>query len=244
MKILYKIKFFYTLFIVVLVSAIFMIPLSFLFRKNAHYIMYLSNLIIKFLIIYRVKVYGERDSNTNIFMINHSSTMDILSLESVRPNNMTWIAKKELFDIFWLGNILKNADMIPVQRANKSSLIKLIKDIKLKLQNNNDLQIAIFPEGTKNKNYKKLMPFKMGSKIIIEKFNFKVQPIVIINSKSIMDDHLKESKFFNNIIHIHYLESFFIDKNNKNWMDNIREIMQTKIDKEYSLLNNKKVDNK
>ena len=232
MKILCRIKFFYNLLVIVLTTALFIIPIIFFFRKQSHFIIYIANRMIKFLIVYKIKVYGTKDDSANIFLINHESVIDILSLEAISQSNIKWIAKEELFNLFWLGKVLKYAGMISVKRTSKSSLFKLIKDIKLKIDSDKNVKIAIFPEGTKNKNSNKLLPFKVGSKLIAEKLNLKIQPIVIINSKSIMDEHLKYSKFSDNIVHIHYLDSFYVDKNNKNWLEELRETMQEKINKE------------
>ena len=73
--------------------------------------------------------------------------------------------------------------MIIIQRESKSSLVKLIKDSKNRLDDNRPL--AIFPEGTRTDG-KKLRKFKAGAKIVANKYNLKVQPFVIINSNKLM----------------------------------------------------------
>ena len=45
--------------------------------------------------------------------------------------------------------------------------------------------LAIFPEGTRSHS-KELLPFKGGAKIIADKLNLKIQPVVIMGS-DIMD---------------------------------------------------------
>ena len=70
--------------------------------------------------------------------------------------------------------------MILVDRNNKHSVLKMLKEIKEKTQEG--LKVVLFPEGTRNKiNPKKMIKWKNGSKAVAEKLNLKVQPFVIVN---------------------------------------------------------------
>ena len=54
--------------------------------------------------------------------------LDIVVLEEIYPKNLCWIAKKEIADLPVIGQIIHIPQMISVERENKRSLIKLVKD--------------------------------------------------------------------------------------------------------------------
>ena len=96
--------------------------------------------------------------------------LDIVVLEEVYPKNLCWIAKKEIADLPVIGQIFHIPQMISVERENKRSLIKLVKDAQDRVEKGRVL--AIFPEGTRSHS-KELLPFKGGAKIIADKLNLK-----------------------------------------------------------------------
>jgi 1-acyl-sn-glycerol-3-phosphate acyltransferase len=105
-------------------------------------------------------------------------------LEYLHSQDLAWVAKIQIANIPWLGHIVKAPNMIIVQRESKSSLIKLLKDTKEKLNTNRP--IAIFPEGTRTDG-KEMLKFKTGAKIIAQKHNLLVQPIVLVGTRDIFD---------------------------------------------------------
>jgi 1-acyl-sn-glycerol-3-phosphate acyltransferase len=132
-----------------------------------------------------IEIIGEIDETTELFVSNHQNMVDIPIIEYITPNlDLSWVAKKELGDIFLFGNLLSKSDAILIQREDKKSLIELLKSAKDRLEKNKHL--VIFPEGTRNKNPKKLLPFKAGTKLIAEKYNLKVQPILLLGIDKIV----------------------------------------------------------
>jgi len=119
--------------------------------------------------------------------------------------------------------------MILVDRSDKKSVIKMLKEVKKRVDKN--LKVVVFPEGTRNKtNPKKLLPFKKGVKAIPEKLNLKVQPFVIVNLPLAFEKNpfrIKKQK-----IKVVFLESFYPKE--ENWYDKMRENMQKILDKEYN----------
>ncbi|HIJ81412.1 MAG TPA: 1-acyl-sn-glycerol-3-phosphate acyltransferase, partial [Desulfuromonadales bacterium] len=53
-----------------------------------------------------------------IFMSNHQSNFDILSLLAAMPRQLHWIAKKELFEIPVFGPSMKRGGYIPLDRGD------------------------------------------------------------------------------------------------------------------------------
>ncbi|HHH20419.1 MAG TPA: 1-acyl-sn-glycerol-3-phosphate acyltransferase, partial [Nitratifractor sp.] len=134
MKTFAKIRFYWGAFVISSLVALGMIPLIILFPKYKGTIMHKLNRAIIFLMGAKLKQYGKRDEDANIFLINHQGIMDIIALEAVENRHFRWVAKKELFETPWFGLLLKHGDMISVDRENKAGLIKLLKDAKISVE--------------------------------------------------------------------------------------------------------------
>ena len=171
---------------------------------------------------YRLSVEGEFSNEANLLLINHQSMLDIVVLEEAHPANLCWISKAQIGKIPIIGKILSLPKMIAVERENKQSLIKLLSDAKDRVANGRVL--AIFPEGTRSATGK-LLPFKGGAKILAEKLNLKVQPIVIVGSE-ILD--AKNFSFKGGEIKIVCLD--LLDTAEAGWLDATHEKMQAVLD--------------
>ncbi|MGP1484623.1 MAG: lysophospholipid acyltransferase family protein [Campylobacter sp.] len=172
---------------------------------------------------YKLILEGNFSNQANMILINHQSMLDIVILEELHPKNLCWIAKAQIGKIPIIGKILSLPKMIAVERENKHSLVKLVKDAQDRTQNGRVL--AIFPEGTRSSG-NKLLPFKGGAKIIASKLNLKVQPVVIIGSNVL---NSKKFSFKNGDIKVVCLD--LVDTNDEKWLENTREKMQSIIDK-------------
>ncbi len=227
MKTFAKIRFYWGAFVISTIVALGMIPLIKLFPKHKGIIMHKLNRVILLLMGAKLKTFGKRDKNANLYLINHQGIMDIIALEAVELTHFSWVAKKELFDAIWFGHLLKDGDMISVDRDNKAGLVKLLKDAKKSIEDKNRA-VTIFPEGTRAKE-QKLLPFKAGAKLLAQKLNMRVQPIVIVGSKYVLNEHNKTGH--SGVIEIHYLDAFNIQDAPKTWYEDTKEKMQNLIDK-------------
>ena len=187
-----------------------------------------TRLILKLLGI-KVEVEGKIDKEAKMVIINHSSMLDIVLIEAYYPYDLVWIAKKELFDMPFFGLLLKLPQNIRLDRENKKSIVYLFKEAKEKSKYKT---IAIFPEGTRARG-ERLLPFKPGTKIISEKLNLKVQPIVLVCSKERFDS--KSLTLNPGIAKIIYLDSFY-PNSNEDWLKELRDRMQKILDSEKSKL--------
>lgn len=133
----------------------------------------------------RLEQVGDFDESADLIIMNHQSVADILCLEGYHPRNICWIAKKQLGEMPFYGYALTGPEMILIDREDKKGFAILLKTIKEKLAQNRP--IVIFPEGTRSRGKEKLLPFKQGAKFIAEKFNLKIQPIVLINTRRIFN---------------------------------------------------------
>ena len=171
---------------------------------------------------YKLEVIGNFSDEANILLINHQSMLDIIVIEELHPKNVCWIAKAQISKIPIIGKILSLPKMIAVERENKHSLIKLLSEAKDRVENGRVL--AIFPEGTRSQT-NKLLPFKGGAKMLVEKLNLKVQPIVIVGSDAMK---VKEFSFKKADIKLFCLD--LVDTSKDNWLETTRESMQKVLD--------------
>ena len=167
---------------------------------------------------YKLEVIGNFSDEANILLINHQSMLDIIVIEELHPKDVCWIAKAQIGKIPIIGKILSLPKMIAVERENKHSLIKLLSEAKDRVENGRVL--AIFPEGTRSQT-NKLLPFKGGAKLLVEKLNLKVQPIVIVGSDAMK---VKEFSFKKADIKLFCLD--LVDTSKDNWLETTRESMQ------------------
>ncbi|CDF64953.1 1-acyl-sn-glycerol-3-phosphate acyltransferase [Campylobacter fetus subsp. venerealis str. 84-112] len=177
----------------------------------------------RFFIRYQLEVVGKPIDEANLIIINHQSVLDIIVMEEIHPANLSWIAKKEIGKIPIIGKILTIPKMIPIDRKDPRSLPKLIKDVKDRVDNNR--VVAMFPEGTRSEG-DKLLKFQSGAKIIVSKLNLKVQPVLIINSRNILDT--KRFKLNSGLLKVIYMD--LIDTSNETWLEETRAKMQALLD--------------
>ncbi|MBU1927562.1 1-acyl-sn-glycerol-3-phosphate acyltransferase, partial [bacterium] len=104
-----------------------------------------SSWLIRLSTFYSVQVKGEEDPDVQMFMLNHQSDLDIGIMETSTGKDLAWVAKKALFDIPFFGLALKLPEDIAIERESKTSLIKLLRASKDRLNKNR--VITIFPEG-------------------------------------------------------------------------------------------------
>lgn len=173
----------------------------------------------RWLIGYKIDVIGSPDPRANMIIANHQSMLDIMALEEIHPANICWIAKKEIEDLPFFGNIIRVPKMISIDRKDPRSLPKIIKLAKERVSQGR--VIAIFPEGTRS-NGDKILKFKSGANIIANKLNLIVQPVLIIGSRKIIDS--KSISVNSGTVKIIYMD--IVNTSDENWLENTREKMQ------------------
>lgn len=231
MKIFAKSRFYYGAATISFIAAGIMVPLMMIFPHKKSDILHYWNRVIIFLLGGKIVSHGQRDNSVDMFVANHQGIIDIVALEADSNTDIRWVAKKQLFDAPWFGYLLKLPNMIEIDRDNKAGLIKLLKDSKETIENEPKRVITIFPEGTRTDG-QALLPFKGGTKIIANKLSLTIQPIVITNSKKLLNEHNKTAH--NATVHITYLKPFKVSKEDKEWYAKLQTSMQECIDDEYN----------
>lgn len=202
------------------ITILLVIVLMYMFNRYNHKIRVLWAKFEMFLLGVKFEVEGKFDNDADLIMINHQSLLDIVILESIHPRNIAWVAKKEIGDIPVFGHILRAPKMISIDRENKAGLIALLKDVKNRLDAGRP--IAIFPEGTRSDGIE-LLSFKSGAKMIAEKYNLKIQPVVLLHSRAILDS----KKLIANpgVVKIKYIPSF-VPQKGTSWYEELEANMR------------------
>ncbi len=212
------------------ISVAFVVIAMYTFKNHVHKIIKLwMRLQIYFLGITFEQV-GKMDESCDMIIMNHQSLLDIIVIEHIHNKHLAWVGKKEITNLIFFGHIMKAPNMITIDRENKTGLLKLIKDAKDRLSKNRP--IAIFPEGTRGDG-KTMGPFKPGAAMVANKLNLKVQPLIIINTKNILDSQKLDAK--PGVVKIIYLDPVQADKST-NWYketeEKMREVLSKEIEKE------------
>ena len=180
---------------------------------------------------YKLTVKGEPDPTAQMLLMNHQSLLDIVIMEGKYPGNIAWVAKKEIAEMTFFGQIITLPKNIILDREDKrKSLVKLFKDVKDRLSENR--MIGMFPEGTRGDG-KSLLPFKPGAKLIAQKLNLIVQPAIIVNTREIVDSQnfvAKKGKVI-----LIYLDSIN-PKEDKEWFDKLQINMQETLENELKMV--------
>ena len=230
MKIFAKIRFYWGAGVISFNTAVLMIPALMLFGRHKSTIVHYINRLTIFMMGGKLSQEGTMDTTVDMYVMNHQGIVDIVGLEALQNNHLRWVAKKELFDATWFGNLLRHGEMISLDRGNKAGLIKLIKDVKTSREELHR-PVAIFPEGTRAKT-QRLLPFKQGTKMIAKKLGLKVQPIIITGSKWVLNEHEKTGH--SGTVHYKYLPTIDVKEAESDWFETLHEQMQKAIDDEYT----------
>jgi 1-acyl-sn-glycerol-3-phosphate acyltransferase len=192
----------------------------FIFKNRQHKIRQVWAKLQTYIMGFKIIEKGNPDLEAKLIVANHQSVVDIIALEAIYPKDQCWVTKQEIENIPLFGNIVNVPKMIAIDRKNRRSIIKIIKLSKERISENR--VITMFPEGTRGDG-KNILEFQAGAKILAQKLNLKVQPVVIVNTKQIFDSQNLTAR--SGDITIKYLDSIE-PKSDENWFEKMRENMQ------------------
>ncbi len=222
-KILSKIRGIFTMLQFVL-TVFVTIVLMYLFRNNTHPIRQAWGKMQTYLMDFTINIVSKPSEKATLLVMNHQSLVDIIALEASYPKDLCWIAKQELQKIPLFGHVITAPRMIAIDRKDKRSIVKIIKEGKERLEEGRVL--AIFPEGTRNEG-KRLLPFQSGAKVLAEKLNLIVQPLVITGTLHIFDS--KRLEAHSGEVKLIYLDP--IDPAlDPHWYEKLHQSMQERLD--------------
>ncbi len=118
-----------------------------------------------------------------VFILNHQSNADLFLAAKLIQKDAVGIAKKELLHYPIIGQMMKAAGIIFVDRKNRKKAIEAMKPAVDALKNGTS--VIIFPEGTRSYDYS-LGPFKKGAFHLAMQAGVPLVPIVIKNAHDVM----------------------------------------------------------
>jgi 1-acyl-sn-glycerol-3-phosphate acyltransferase len=203
------------------------VVLMYTFKNHTHKIIKAWMSFQMFVLGIKLETEGTLDESCNMVLMNHQSLLDIIVIEYIHSRNLAWVAKKEITDLFFFGHIIKAPRMISIDRENKAGLMHLLKEAKDRLDK--DRPIAMFPEGTRSDGTS-MLSFRPGAKMIANKYNLRIQPIVLFNTRNIVDS--KKLRASPGIVKVIFLDPIQADKNT-DWFEQTEEKMKEVFNKEY-----------
>ncbi|WP_418186257.1 lysophospholipid acyltransferase family protein [Aliarcobacter vitoriensis] len=209
------------------ISVAIVVFFMYLFRNHAHKVIKIWMSVQMYFLGIKLEQEGKLDESCDLIIINHQSMLDIIVMEHIHSRHIAWVAKKEITDLFFFGHIIKAPKMISVDRENKAGLINLLSEVKDRLDKGRP--IAMFPEGTRSDGTF-IGEFKAGAKMVGNKYNLKVQPVVMFNTRNIINSQKMEAS--PGVVKVVYLEPVQACKDTS-WYEDTQKHMKEVFEKEY-----------
>jgi 1-acyl-sn-glycerol-3-phosphate acyltransferase len=156
-----------------------------------------------------------RKDTAYIITPNHQSMLDIPIVFTIfKDLKFRFIVKSEYYKIPFLSSGLKSGEHFAIDRKNFKKGLKTI-ELAAEDAKNNNCSLVIFPEGTRSPDGK-IMDFKKGISLLLQKAKLPVLPVVIKGSFDIWP----KSKFFplsvnKNVVNVKILEPIEYNVTNK-----------------------------
>jgi len=134
----------------------------------------------------KVSVQGLEHIDPNVayvYMANHQSMFDILTLLGYLPVQFRWLAKMELFQIPVFGYSMARVGYISIDRSNRKSAYKSLLEAAQKIARG--VSVVVFPEGTRSTDGQ-IKPFKVGGFHLAIRSGRPIVPVVIYGSHHVM----------------------------------------------------------
>ena len=133
----------------------------------------------------RLTVSGQENlpAGAAVYMPNHQSNFDILSLYAGLPVQFRWLAKEELFRIPLFGFAMHRAGYIPVDRSDRKKAIQSMAEAARRISEGTS--VIVFPEGTRSLDGQ-LLPFKKGGFMLAIDAAAPIVPVTIDGSHAVM----------------------------------------------------------
>lgn len=114
-----------------------------------------------------------------VVVSNHQSSIDVLGMFNIWHvvDKVAAVARKEIFYVWPFGLAAYLAGVVFIDRNNSKDAYKQLK-VTSEIMIKNKTKIWLFPEGTRNKNFMELLPFKKGAFNIAVAAQVPIIPVV------------------------------------------------------------------
>ena len=133
----------------------------------------------------RIRIEGEENipAGACLFMANHTSAVDPVTVFVAIPRRIAFLAKEELFRMPLIGWAMRKAGFIPVDRSSREAAAASADVAAEQLRGG--ASMVIYPEGTRSPNGK-LLPFKRGGFLMAIRGGRPVVPMTIIGAERVL----------------------------------------------------------
>lgn len=152
----------------ILVYLIYVATTSAIFNKSGKYNRYFchllreTNIILMHLLHVKIKVNGKFPNEKYLVVANHRSNFDPIIMMNISNEAFICVSKKETFKFPFVGNLIRAAGYLSLDRENNREAVKTLSKASDILTNNTAI-VCIFPEGTRNKTDEPLLEMHAGS---------------------------------------------------------------------------------
>lgn len=119
-----------------------------------------------------------------IILGNHQSGFDVPIFGGFCPDNLVWIAKKELGSLPFIGWVLKRTGNILIDRKQREKAFRSIKEAANRMIHEKR-NVCVLPEGTRNPNSDAMLPFKRGPFHLAKAADAPMIPVVCSSLKTV-----------------------------------------------------------
>jgi 1-acyl-sn-glycerol-3-phosphate acyltransferase len=158
-------------------------------RRLIHWFLTHESFILSYLIpIWKINIDGRekvKKGTTYVIISNHQSMLDIIIINCLRYK-FKWISKIENFKVPFIGQYLKMADYIIVDRGDEDSKAEMLERSYYCLKKS--ISIMMFPEGTRSLN-NEIGFFKRGAFQLALQADVPVLPVIINGTGGILPKH-------------------------------------------------------
>lgn len=118
-----------------------------------------------------------------VIISNHQSPFDIFVAVGFYPVDFLFLSKKEVFKIPLVGAAMKKVGYLEVDRTNPKAAARSIANVVTEIKKNQ--RVLIYPEGTRSKDARKILPFKSGALRAAKQGGLPILPIVVYGTQEI-----------------------------------------------------------
>ncbi|CAM9124213.1 unnamed protein product [Choristocarpus tenellus] len=156
-------------------------------RRIVDWVVHIWAKICMLSVTYRPQVRGlenlPRKGQAAMYVPNHCSYMDILTLSGFVPRPLKYISKVEILRIPLIGWAMRMAGHIAIRRGSSRSQLQTFKDAVASLMRGNS--VVTFAEGTRSRDGR-LQTFKKGPFTMAKRAGVQVVPVTITNMHVMM----------------------------------------------------------
>ena len=115
-----------------------------------------------------------------LYLFNHTSYNDIISMIGYLPKPPKFGAKVELFKIPFFGRAMKSVGILPIHRGQREKVLQLYRETKKRVESGETFALA--PEGTRQ-DQDHLGKFKKGPFLFAINAQMPIVPLVIAGAR-------------------------------------------------------------